>query len=74
MRFSQAHLIDFFPTYLDIGNPGTSMKAADNIPGIDVVKVNDINVELLAPGKVPGRLTLWTAGAIEALEKEKLFR
>jgi large subunit ribosomal protein L4e len=50
------------------------MKAADNIPGIDIVNVKEINVELLAPGNVLGRLTLWTTGAIETLEKEKLFR
>ncbi len=51
-----------------------AIKAADNIPGIDIVNVKEINAELLAPGKVPGRLTLWTTGAIETLEKEKLFR
>ncbi len=49
-------------------------KAADNIPGVDVVNVKDLNIELLAPGQVPGRLTLWTKGAIETLEKENLFR
>ena len=42
--------------------------------GIDIVNVKDLNVELLAPGKIPGRLTLWTASAVEVLEKEKLFR
>ena len=49
-------------------------KAAANIPGVDIVKVKELNAELLAPGTVPGRLTLWTKSAIEALEKEKLFR
>ena len=38
------------------------------------VNVKNLNVELLAPGEVPGRLTLWTVSAIENLEKEKLFR
>ncbi len=57
-----------------VSKEGNVTKAADNIPGIDVVNVKEINVGLLAPGKVPGRLTLWTAGAIEILEKEKLFR
>ena len=57
-----------------VSKQGNVIKAADNIPGIDVVNVKEINVELLAPGNVPGRLTLWTAGAIEILEKEKLFR
>ena len=44
-------------------------KAADNIPGVDIVTVNNLNPELLAPGTHPGRLTLWTNGAIEKLEK-----
>tara|TARA_Y100000310_G_C20581780_1_gene763389 strand:- start:59 stop:868 length:810 start_codon:yes stop_codon:yes gene_type:complete len=48
-------------------------KAAKNIPGIDVVNVKELNAELLAPGAVPGRLTLWSKNAIEAMQKEKLF-
>jgi large subunit ribosomal protein L4e len=44
-------------------------KAAGNIPGMDVVRVEDLRVEHLAPGGVPGRLTLWTEGAIEHFEK-----
>ena len=48
-------------------------KAAKNIPGIEIAKVNSINAELLAPGAVPGRLTLFTEAAINKLEKEKLF-
>ncbi len=50
------------------------MKAASNLLGIDVVNVKNLNAEVLAPGEAMGRLTLWTTGAIEALEKEKLFR
>ncbi len=48
-------------------------KAAKNIPGIEIVKINELNAELLAPGAVPGRLTLFTKEAISKLEKEKLF-
>jgi large subunit ribosomal protein L4e len=43
------------------------LKAARNIPGMDVVKVNNLNVELLAPGTHPGRLTLWSKSAFEKL-------
>ena len=50
------------------------MKATDNLLGIDIVDVKNLNISMLAPGKVPGRLTLWTQGAIETLEKERLFR
>ena len=48
-------------------------KAAKNIPGIDISIVDSINVELLAPGSEPGRLTIFTDKAINRLEKEKLF-
>lgn len=44
-------------------------EAARNIPGVDVVPVSSLNAEVLAPGTHPGRLTIWTAGAIEALSK-----
>ncbi len=43
--------------------------AASNIPGIDVVNVKHLNAELLAPGTHPGRLTLWTNGALEQLSE-----
>jgi len=43
--------------------------AARNLSGVDVVKVRDLNAELLAPGTHPGRLTIWTEGAITHLEE-----
>src|SRR3989344_2250958 len=49
------------------------MKSAENILGINVVQVNKLNAELLAPGAVAGRLTIFTEGAIEKLQKENLF-
>lgn len=47
--------------------------AARNISGVDIVIVNSLNTELLAPGTVAGRLTIWSNKAIERLEKESLF-
>jgi len=41
--------------------------AASNIPGVTLAKISDLNAEMLAPGTHPGRLTLWTNGAIEQL-------
>jgi large subunit ribosomal protein L4e len=43
--------------------------AAGNLLGVTVTKVNNLNAEMLAPGTHPGRLTLWTNGAIEQLDK-----
>jgi len=48
-------------------------KAALNVPGVDVVTVENLNVELLAPGGQPGRLTLWSEKAIEKLREKNLF-
>jgi len=47
-----------------------SVLAARNLPGVDVVTVDQLNVELLAPGTHAGRLTIWTQSAMNALGKE----
>lgn len=44
-------------------------KAAENIPGVDVVSAKDLNTEHLAPGAHPGRITIWSKSAIEVLKK-----
>ena len=49
------------------------LKSAVNIPGIDIAIVDNLNCELLAPGTVPGRLTIFTKSAVERLGKENLF-
>jgi large subunit ribosomal protein L4e len=41
--------------------------AASNVPGVEVTTVTNLNTEMLAPGTQPGRLTVWTNGAIEKL-------
>jgi large subunit ribosomal protein L4e len=43
------------------------LKAAKNIPGIDVCLVNNLNAELLAPGIQPGRLTVYTESSIKRI-------
>lgn len=40
-------------------------KAARNLVGVDIVPVKKLNALLLAPGGMPGRLTVWTEGAIK---------
>ena len=44
-------------------------KASANLPGVEVVKVTDLNAEVLAPGAHPGRLVIWSRSAFEALDK-----
>ncbi len=50
-----------------VGKPAKLYKAARNLEGVDVVEVRNLNAELLAPGTLPGRLTLWTETALQAL-------
>jgi len=45
------------------------VKAARNLPGVDVATLDNLNVELLAPGTHPGRLTIWSVSALEMLDK-----
>jgi large subunit ribosomal protein L4e len=45
------------------------LEASRNIPGVEVVTVSNLNVEMLAPGAHPGRLTVWTNSAIEKLNE-----
>ena len=49
------------------------IKAASNIPGVEIVEISYLNAELLAPGTLPGRVTVYTEAAIKRLDDEKLF-
>jgi large subunit ribosomal protein L4e len=51
-----------------VSNDCNLLKAGDNLLGVDIVKVQDLTVEALAPGGDPARLTLWTKSALEHLE------
>lgn len=42
-------------------------KSAANISGVDIVTPSHLNAELLAPGTHPGRLTLYTEGAVDEI-------
>ena len=44
-------------------------KAARNLPGVEITLVKDLNVEKLAPGCKPGRLTIWSESAFEQINK-----
>ena len=56
------------PLIVVVDNKGLA-DAASNVPGVEVTTVKNLNTEMLAPGTHPGRLTLWTSGAIESLNK-----
>lgn len=48
-------------------NPEGVLRAAGNLPGVEVTTPEQLNVERVAPGGDPGRLTIFTASALEAL-------
>ncbi|MEM1945970.1 MAG: 50S ribosomal protein L4 [Candidatus Caldarchaeum sp.] len=43
------------------------VKAAENVPGVDVVEARNLSVLDLAPGGHPGRLTIFTKPSLEVL-------
>jgi large subunit ribosomal protein L4e len=52
-----------------VGNSSLLKPALKSIPGVSVVKSSDLSVLDLAPGSIPGRLTIWTKSALETLPK-----
>ena len=53
-----------------IGDDNGIVRAARNLSGVDVINVNRLNAELLAPGTHAGRLVIWTESAINILGEE----
>ncbi|MEN3052390.1 MAG: 50S ribosomal protein L4 [Candidatus Methanosuratincola petrocarbonis] len=53
-----------------VDDPGAPIRLASrNFTGVECVGVTELNVERLAPGGHPGRLTLWTESAIKRLSE-----
>lgn len=50
---------------LIISKKGTIQKSSNNLTGVDFTKPNQINIEHLAPGGDPGRLTVITKSALQ---------
>lgn len=46
-----------------------ALKTARNLPGVDVCLAKDLNCVLLAPGGHPGRITIYTEGALDEIER-----
>jgi len=52
-----------------VAKDGGILNAARNIPGVEVVTVDGLDAEVLAPGTHAGRLTIYTDNAIGQLDK-----
>jgi large subunit ribosomal protein L4e len=46
-------------------------KAASSVPGLRVARVDSLSITELAPGGIPGRLTLWTESSLGTLASMK---
>ena len=46
------------------------VKASRNIPGTEVINVDNLSIDKLAPGGVAGRLIIWTQSAINELKNK----
>ncbi len=61
---------------LVVSTEGSAIKAARNMAGTEACTVSRITANLLAPGGVPGRITIWSEQAIknvaEAVRSQKL--
>ncbi len=56
-----------------VGSDCELLRSAVNLPGVDVVRVAELNVLHLAPGAEPGRLVYFTKPALEMMRSRKLF-
>lgn len=50
-----------------VGEYQGANRAFGNLDGVDVIRAKDLNVELLAPGTHPGRLTIWSESAVKLI-------
>ncbi|MHA1254023.1 MAG: 50S ribosomal protein L4, partial [Promethearchaeota archaeon] len=46
------------------------VKSSRNIPGIEIIDVENLSIDHLAPGGMAGRLTIWTQSAINELNNK----
>ena len=56
------------PLLLIVSNKEKIEKAARNLAGVTIITPAEINVEHLAPGGQPARLSMFTTTALEALK------
>jgi large subunit ribosomal protein L4e len=46
------------------------LKASRNVPGVESVKIDDLSIEMLAPGGQLGRFVIWTQSAFNELKQK----
>jgi len=53
-----------------VGDDKTARKALRNFEGVNVIRADELSVELLAPGTHPGRLTIWSESAVKKIAEK----
>ncbi len=48
-------------------NKDKALRSFSNIPGVEVITPSEINTEILAPGAMPGRLTIFSKSALDEI-------
>ena len=46
------------------------VKSSRNIPGTEIINIEDLSIDKLAPGGVAGRLIIWTQSAFNELKNK----
>src|SRR6266487_80099 len=53
-----------------VGDDKTARKALRNFEGVNVIRADELSVEMLAPGTHPGRLTIWSESAFKKIAEK----
>ena len=54
-----------------VSNYTSASRALRNFEGLNVVRADELSVEMLAPGTHPGRLTIWSESAMKSMSGKK---
>jgi large subunit ribosomal protein L4e len=69
-RIKAGHRVHATGPLMVLGDDKTAKKALRNFEGMNVVRADDLSVEMLAPGTHPGRLTIWTESAVKKISEK----
>ncbi len=53
-----------------VGDDKTARKALRNFEGVNVIRADELSVEMLAPGTHTGRLTIWSESAVKKIAEK----
>lgn len=70
-RIKSGHRVHAVGPLMVLGDDNTARKALRNFEGVNVVKADDLSVEMLAPGTHPGRLTIWSESAVKKMAERE---